>query len=129
MSERKTIYELINTFEVSFEDILTILKAISNNKRLIILITLISGEKTFNDLKEETELQKTALSNHLTKLINATLILRADYNKYQLTSDGELFLRAIETAFNKSEVREKIQTKGLQRRQFSKTFVESFFGR
>lgn len=129
MSERKTMYELINAFEASFEDILTILKAISNNKRLTILITLISGEKSFNDLKEDTELQKTALSNHLKKLINATLILRADYNRYQLTSDGELFLRAIETAFNKSEIREKIQIKGLQRRQFSKTFIESFFGR
>jgi predicted transcriptional regulator len=128
MTERKTIYELINTFEASFDNILTVLKAISNNKRLIILLSLLTGEKSFSVLKEETKLQKTALSNHLTQLIDALLILRPDYNKYQLTSDGELFLRAIEVAFNKSEIREKIQTEELQRRRFSEMFVKSFFG-
>lgn len=128
MSEIKTISELINAFDISFEDIVNILKAISNNKRLTILIMLLTGEKTFNDLKEETGLQKTALSNHLTQLTNATLIFRPKHNKYQLTSDGELFLRAIEAAYKKSDVREKIQIKDLQRRQFSETFVESFFG-
>lgn len=129
MSERKTIYELINAFEVSFINILGLLKAISNDKRLTILISLLTGQKSFTDLKENTDLQKTALSNHLTKLINTSLIFRPDYNKYQLTPDGELFLRAIEGAFKNSEIREKIQTVSLQRRQFSKTFVESFFGR
>ncbi|GAH09217.1 unnamed protein product [marine sediment metagenome] len=128
MEERKTLHELITTFDVSFDEILTILKAISNNKRLIILIALLTGRKSFADLKEDTKLQKTALSNHLAKLINSSLIFRPDYNKYQLTSDGELFIRAIEVAFKKSEIREKIQTEGLQRRKFSETFIKSFFG-
>ncbi len=128
MEERKTIYELINAFEVSFDEILMLLKAISNSKRLTILISLLTGQKSFADLKEYTKLQKTALSNHLTRLINSSLIFRPDYNKYQLTSDGELFLRALEATFKKSEIREKIQTEGLQRRQFSETFIKSFFG-
>ncbi|MFX0170339.1 MAG: winged helix-turn-helix domain-containing protein [Candidatus Hodarchaeota archaeon] len=92
MSERKTISELINGFNVSFEDILVILKAISNEKRFAILITLLTGDKTFNNLKKETRLKKTALSNHLTKLINAELILKPDHNRYRLTSDGKLFI-------------------------------------
>lgn len=129
MSEGKTIYELISAFEASFEDILSILKAISNNKRLTILIALLTGEKTFNDLKTEVKLKKTALSNHLTKLISVSLILRADFNKYQITSDGELFIRGIEDIFKKSEVRKKMETEELQRREFSDTFVESFFGK
>ena len=128
MSEVKTVSELIDVFDESFEDILTILKAISNNKRLVILITVLSGDKTFNDLKNETELKKTALSNHLSQLINAGLILKPDHNKYHLTSDGELFIRALEAAYNKSAIKEKKHTEELQRRQFSDTFVESFFG-
>ncbi|MFX1374742.1 MAG: ArsR/SmtB family transcription factor [Promethearchaeota archaeon] len=129
MLKRKTIYELVNAFEVSFDEILAILKAIANNKRITILISLLTGQRSFADLKEDTKLQKTALSNHLTILIDSSLISRPDYNKYQLTSDGELFLRSIEIAFKKSEIREKIQTEGLQRRQFSEAFIKSFFGR
>ncbi len=129
MSEKKTLYGLLTALEVSFGEILRILKTIGNEKRLRILVTLLTGEKTFSDLKQETNLQKTALSNHLTILIKSSLISRPDYNKYQLSSDGDLFLRAVEGAFNKSEIREKIQTEGVQRRQFSDTFIQSFFGR
>ncbi|MFX1507150.1 MAG: winged helix-turn-helix domain-containing protein [Promethearchaeota archaeon] len=127
MLETKSVTELLNVFEVSFKDILVILKAISNEKRFIILIALLSGEKTFNDLKIETKLKKTALSNHLLKLINAELILKPDHNKYRLTSDGELFIRALEAAYDKSDKKEKKQTEELQKRQFSDIFIESFF--
>ncbi|MFX0184928.1 MAG: ArsR/SmtB family transcription factor [Candidatus Hodarchaeota archaeon] len=128
MSGNKTVSELINGFDVSFNDILTILKAISNNKRLTILIALLTGEKTFNDLKNETNLKKTALSNHLIKLINSELILKPDHNRYRLTSDGELFIRALETTYNESEIKEKKRIESLQRRQFSDDFIRSFFG-
>jgi predicted transcriptional regulator len=123
----KSIYELINVFEVSLDDILVILKAISNEKRLLILIALLTGEKSFTELKTETQLKKTALSNHLTKLITAGLILRPDHNEYQLTSDGALFVRAVESAYTKSEIKEKRTTEALQKRQFSEPFIRSFF--
>jgi predicted transcriptional regulator len=128
MLETKSVTELMNVFEVSFKDILIILKAISNEKRLTILIALLSGEKTFSDLKIETKLKKTALSNHLLKLINAELILKPDHNKYRLTSDGELFIRALEATYDKSDKKEKKETEELQKRQFSDIFIESFFG-
>ncbi|MFX0124154.1 MAG: ArsR/SmtB family transcription factor [Candidatus Hodarchaeota archaeon] len=128
MLEIKTVSELINAFEVSLKDILTILKAISNNKRLVILKALLSGEKTFNDLKKETDLKKTALSNHLLRLIDAELIIKPIHNKYRLTSDGGLFLGALEAAYHNSEIKEKKETEKLQRRQFSDSFIESFFG-
>ena len=126
--EGKTVSELIDGFDASFKDILTIIKAISNEKRLTILIALLIGDKTFNDLKQETELKKTALSNHLSKLISVELILKPDHNKYRLTSDGELFIRMLDTVYNKSKIKEKKQIEGLQKRQFSDTFVKSFFG-
>jgi predicted transcriptional regulator len=72
-------------------------------------------------------LKKSALSNHLTKLVHAGLILKPDHNKYQLTPDGELFIRTLETTYKKSEMREKKGTEVIQSRQFSESFVESFF--
>jgi DNA-binding transcriptional ArsR family regulator len=104
----KSIYELINVFEVSLDDILVILKAISNEKRLLILIALLTGEKSFTELKTETQLKK-------------------DHNEYQLTSDGALFVRAVESAYTKSEIKEKRTTEALQKRQFSEPFIRSFF--
>ncbi len=73
-------------------------------------------------------MKKTALSNHLSKLIITELILKPDHNKYRLTSDGELFIRALEAAFKKSDIKEKRRTDDLQRKQFSDSFVEYFFG-
>ena len=129
MTERKTLYELINALEVAFEDIISIVKAMSNEKRFTILINLLTGEKTFNDLKEETGLKKTALSNHLIQLIDVSLIAKPDHNKYIITNDGELFIRALEVAYKKSNKREKKQTEELQQRKFSESFVDYIFGK
>ena len=75
-------------------------------------------------MKIGTKLKKTALSNHLLRLIKAGIILKPDHNKYRLTSDGEFSIHALEAAYNKSETKEK----KLLRRQFSNTFIKSFFG-
>lgn len=129
MSEKKTLIELIKSLEESFEDILKIFKAMGNKKRLKILTALLTGKKTFNYLKKETKLQKTALSNHLTILIDSVLIEKPDHGSYQITQDGELFIRMMEETFIKSNIWSKKQTEIIQRRQFSDSFLESFFGR
>ena len=129
ISEKKPLIELIESLEEHFEDILTIVKAIGNNKRLSILISLLTGEKTFDTLKREISLQKTALSNHLTILINTNLIEKPEHGKYRISPDGELFIRTIETAYKNSIVWEKKGIELLQRGEFSETFVYSFFGR
>ena len=54
MAEEKPIMELIESLEDSFHEILDIVKAIGNNKRLKILISLLTGEKSFNTLKRNT---------------------------------------------------------------------------
>ncbi len=127
MSDEKPLVEIIESFEQSFEDILSIIKTIGNDKRLKILISLMTGEKVFDILKQETDLQKTALSNHLTTLINNSLIEKPDYGKYKITSDGKLFIRALEAAYTKSDIWKTKQTELIQKRQFSDKFVESFF--
>lgn len=128
MSEEKSVVELLKSLEVIFDDLLVILKAMSNEKRLVVLISLLAGEKTFNELKEETELKKTALANHLNQLLEAALISRPEYNKYLITSDGELFIRTLESSYRKSKIREIKQADKIQRGSFSDLFVSSFFG-
>jgi len=128
MFEEKSIIELVSSLENSFQEILSIIKAIGNNKRLKILLTLLTGEKTFENLKKETKLQKTALANHLIKLMKILLIEKPDYGKYKITSDGELFIRAMENAYKYSDIRESKGMEVIQRGQFSKDFVDSFFG-
>jgi len=120
--------ELLESLEASFEDVLTIIKAIGNKKRLRILISLLTGEKTFEMLKVETQLQKTALSNHLSFLVKVSLIEKPSVGKYKITQDGELILRSFESTYRKTEIWEKKQIIDLQRRQFSDSFVDSFFG-
>jgi DNA-binding HxlR family transcriptional regulator len=70
MSNEKPLMELIESVGQSFTDILNTVKAIGNEKRLQILITLLSGPKSFDALKKATQLKKTALSNHLSILMN-----------------------------------------------------------
>ena len=82
---------------------------------------LLTGENTFSDLKTEIKLQKTALSNHLTNLIDTGLILRPDHNKYRITKDGELFIRTLGTAHSESEIKEHKITEIVYKSQFSES--------
>jgi len=51
-----------------------LLKAISNENRLMILCRLGDGELSVSDLLEEIELSQSALSQHLAKLRKAGLV-------------------------------------------------------
>ncbi|MCW4023697.1 MAG: winged helix-turn-helix domain-containing protein [Candidatus Bathyarchaeota archaeon] len=112
----------------SFVDILNIAKAIGNEKRLQILITLQTGPKSFDALKHETQLKKTALSNHLAILIEQELIKKPEHGKYQLTEDGKIFLQAIQTAYNKSGRWKKSQI-SMQTHQSSAPFIDALFSK
>lgn len=111
----------------SFDDILNIVKAIGKGKRLQILTTLLNGPKSFIALKNETQLEKTALSNHLTILIKQELSTKPEHGKYQPTEDGKIFIQAIEAANTKSSRWKKNQSKNMQERQFSDPFIKALF--
>ncbi len=111
----------------SFDNILNIVKAIGNEKRLQILTTLLNGPKSFFALKNETQLKKTALSNHLAILMEQELIKKPEHGKYQPTDDGKIFIQAIEAAYIKSSRWKKNQFKNMQSGQFSDPFIEALF--
>ena len=128
MNNIKEITELIDSLEDSFEELIGILKSLSKDQRLRILIYLLTGEKKFDDLLAEIKLAKTALSNNLSKLLNANMIKKPRTGIYKITDDGELFLRAIDYAYINSSIKEKKDIKIKQQRKFSESFVEDFFG-
>ena len=129
MIEKITPNELKESLEQSFDDVLAIIKAMGNQNRLKILITLLSGEKSFQTLMSETNLQKTALSNHLTLLFKNSLIEKPDYGKYKITQDGVEFIRAIQAVYYQSDTQRKKELEIIQGRKLSETFLESFFKR
>ncbi|MFX1395678.1 MAG: winged helix-turn-helix domain-containing protein [Promethearchaeota archaeon] len=124
----KSFIDLVESLENSFSVVLGVIKALGNKMRFKIMLSLLTGQKSFMDLKFETKLQKTALSNHLTILVRKELIEKPSVGNYKITQDGELFMRAIDDAYQKSQIREKKDIEALQSGKFSKSFIDSFFG-
>lgn len=125
MLSQKPMIDLIKSIENSFDKILLVLKSMGNEKRLKILVLLLTGEKTFETLKKELGIQKTALSNHLTMLINGSLVEKPNYGVYKLSDDGKLFLQTIEAGYSESNMGRKEKLQSIQKRQFSESFVDS----
>lgn len=118
--------ELIESIEESFKEILTIAKSLGNEKRLKILIFLLKRTNSFGVLMYKINLKKTALSNHLSHLINAKLIEKVDFGVYSITGDGIEFMEAIERAYHQSPSREKKRFKALQTRAISNSFLNRY---
>ncbi len=126
MIDDKSLDDLNNDLGVWFEEVLSIIKALGNDNRLQVLSLLLSSQQSFQSLMNFTNLKKTALSNHLNKLIENGLILRTDHGVYNITSDGILFLKAILNSYKQSDhQKEQIRTSsGLK---MSNKFIQSFF--
>jgi ArsR family transcriptional regulator, virulence genes transcriptional regulator len=58
----------IKTVEQNVENAATLLKALSNDRRLLIVCVLHSGEKCVGDLEDIVGLSQSALSQHLARL-------------------------------------------------------------
>ncbi len=90
-------------FNSASEDIAELLKASAHSKRLIILASLLNGSKSFLELKKTTALSKTALANHLTQMVNASIINRIHRGSYELSADGVLLLFSLAKVYFQSE--------------------------
>jgi len=115
--------------EESIEDIVRILKGLANEKRFRILILLLNGQKSFNFLLKEVELQKTALSNHIKHLQQAKLIDKPEYNRYEITPDGREYLRAFNNTWNNSYLFQRKKLQKAQSKGMSEIFLDNFLNR
>ncbi|MFX1517063.1 MAG: ArsR/SmtB family transcription factor [Promethearchaeota archaeon] len=97
----------------SIAEIADIIKVIGHEKRLQILTLVLNEAQDFSSLLANTELQKTALSNHLVKMINIQLIQKVERGKYLITDDGRELLQLISSFYEKASIRKKIERKKL----------------
>jgi len=91
----------------SIDDITSLLKTIDNPNRFEIMVLLMNESKNFADLLEETQLQKSALGNHLNILIEQRLVIKVVRGLYQLSSDGDEMVDLLAHAYLARTVREQ----------------------
>lgn len=61
-------YKTMNSLETRAEEVAATLAAMANPKRLLVMCTLLAGEKSVGDLAEIVQLTPAALSQHLAKM-------------------------------------------------------------
>jgi DNA-binding transcriptional ArsR family regulator len=66
--ENDILHETTNPLEAKAEEVSALLAAMANPKRLLVMCTLLTGEKSVGDLAEIVQLTPAALSQHLGKM-------------------------------------------------------------
>ncbi|MAQ70927.1 MAG: transcriptional regulator [Alphaproteobacteria bacterium] len=64
----------IKAIEDNAEDLVNLLKALANDKRLLIMCSLLRGEKCVGELEDLVDLSQSALSQHLARLRRDRLV-------------------------------------------------------
>lgn len=88
--ENDILNSTINPMEAKAEEVAEMLAAMANPKRLLVMCTLLAGEKSVGDLAEIVQLSSAALSQHLGKMRALRLVsTRRDGQTiyYSLASD------------------------------------------
>ena len=118
MSKETTGTEILQ----SLTGITAITKVIGHEKRLQILALVNDNPEDFLSLRKQTELQKTALSNHLTKLLEVRLIERIERGKYKITDDGSKLLGLISAFYQETKIKQELKHKEFIQR-YSKGWI------
>lgn len=92
------------------KDVASVLSAIANEKRLQILTALLHRPRLFSELRELSGLGKTALSHHLGLLVKEGVILQKSRGRYEVSSDGQIMLTAISTAYLETQRRHELHS-------------------
>lgn len=97
----------IEQLETNATDAAALLKALSNESRLLILCNLVSGEKCVGELNERIPLSQSALSQHLARLRKDKLVCirkEAQTVYYQIASrEAEAVIEVLYNAYCKTE--------------------------
>lgn len=95
------ISERLKTIQANALRASTLLKAMSNQHRLMILCQLVPGEKCVSDLEQIIGLSQSALSQHLARLRRDTLVqTRRDAQTIFYSLNGEEASAVIETLYS-----------------------------
>ena len=108
------------------EGIAGLLGSAANPARVMLLTLMLRGEGGFSTMRIKTGLSKTALANHLSRLVENGLVRRAERGKYELTVDGRELLGAAVSMYRSSARRadeERVRLQSRYRRAFMETGV------
>jgi DNA-binding HxlR family transcriptional regulator len=114
------------------EGVAELLKSAAHPMRMRVLTLLLCGKHEFSELIRKTRLSKTALANHLNRLVKTGLVQRVSRGEYILTVDGEELLNAAAKVYRDSAQREderrrrllRLYTKGaFEERKMSKKII------
>ena len=123
MSDDNSLIDLRESLQRSFNELMLVLKALGTPNRLKILIILLEEPKTFQELIDNVEIKRTALSNHLASLRDASLVDKIHHGYYRLTQKGLEFLSAIDKAYQESQTSDVLEKEAEQRKQLLDTFL------
>ena len=94
--------------EKSSDDIIELLRILDHPKRFEILVFLLEGHvSSFSDLLKEFELQKSALANHLSILVDKGLVIKKEKGMYQISFEGYSLINNIAQGFIQTKFREQ----------------------
>ncbi len=99
------------------------LKSAAHPARMYVLTLLEQGEQEFSVLMQQTSLSKTALANHMNRLVQMGLIQRVARGEYALTVDGKELLNATTAVYKNSMRREEAQREAVLHR-YTKSMIE-----
>jgi len=100
---------ILDTLKKSGEDVALILESLANERRLLVLTSVLERSRTFRDLQGVTGLGKTALAHHLGILVKSGLLKHTGKGHYELSSDGAEFLRSLATVYAGSRKRHELE--------------------
>jgi len=100
---------ILDMLKKSGEDVALILESLANERRLLLLTSVLERSRTFRELQGVTGLGKTALAHHLGILVKSGLLKRTGKGHYELSSDGAEFLRSLATVYAGSRKRHELE--------------------
>ena len=106
MTEKLMIREMQNRLIDGGEFIIPFSKALSHPHRYQILVLLLDESHSFQFIKDQLHLGKTALANHLAHLSELDLISKPERGSYKITERGRSLLRMILDFYNQLKIRE-----------------------
>ena len=106
------------------DDALNVAKALANESRLKILTQLYVEPLTFKGLKEITALEKSALANNLSKLLDIGLVEKYQHGIYRITEDGKKLLETLAGFIKESKERKQKDQIEKAQRQMIQPFLE-----
>ncbi|MBD3253486.1 MAG: ArsR family transcriptional regulator [Candidatus Lokiarchaeota archaeon] len=123
----ESIYDdLLDSLEKDFTEIMLILKCLGNENRLQILMYLVKTPKSYGNIVKNIELKKTAVSNHLSQLLDVNMIEKEEHGVYKISADGLSFIKAIERAYQDLPSKQVKKFETLQQRSISNSFLDRF---